>query len=91
MTSEVHDMIVGRIDDLQKHVDRRFDVVEKKQDITNGRVNALEAERDKGAGYAKRVHEEREHRKWWVSVLTSPLTSVVVFCAGVIAARYLPT
>ncbi len=88
MTPNDTDQILHRLG-LQ---DAKLDRIEKKVDKTNGRVNVLEAEKDRREGYEQRLREEAEEaekhtttRRWWVQVITSPLTSVLLFVAGIVA------
>lgn len=90
MTTNQIEMIIQRVDELWHHIDKRLDVVERKQDITNGRVNDLEAERDRKAGYAQRVGEEDAGRSRGLDRAIPAVFGVLVFVAGVVLSHYWP-
>lgn len=84
MSPEREDIILSTLRDFRREVRDEFKVVKAKQDLTNGRVNILESERDRREGYDQRRVEEDADRRWWLQLLTSPLTGVVLFVAGVV-------
>jgi predicted RNA-binding Zn ribbon-like protein len=89
MTQASVDVILSVLRDFREEVHQEFKAVKAKQDITNGRVNELERERDERRGYDKRGEEsqalERADTLSWRALVVPAVVAIAVTAAGILA------
>lgn len=94
MTHDTENVILQVLRDFREEVHEEFRVVKAKQDITNGRVNVLEAERDERSGYERAVGEKKALRRAdvlsWRAVVVPGFIGLCLLLLGLAAGHLLP-
>ncbi len=90
VNTDVAELLIERVEKLQLHFDKRLDRIESKQDLTNGRVNELERERDHRKGYEARRSEETVQSWEWRRIVVPAVVAFLVAMLVVVLAHVWP-